>query len=71
ANSAAWVNAVWSSSAESADPSGANSTMRLPLHEAGARAGRLALGREPQPPGGVAMVRAELMARASTAPPRG
>ncbi|WFB09432.1 LacI family transcriptional regulator [Streptomyces sp. LX-29] len=45
-------------------------TVRLPLHDAGARAGRLALGREPEPPGGVAMVRAELMARASTAPPR-
>ncbi|AQW50927.1 LacI family DNA-binding transcriptional regulator [Streptomyces violaceusniger] len=55
----------------SADAVPALTTMRLPLHEAGARAGRLALGREPQPPGGVAMVRAELMARASTAPPRG
>ncbi|MFC9222094.1 LacI family DNA-binding transcriptional regulator [Streptomyces hygroscopicus] len=54
----------------SADAVPALTTMRLPLHEAGARAGRLALGREPQPPGGVAMVRAELMARASTAPPR-
>ncbi|MEU4897163.1 LacI family DNA-binding transcriptional regulator [Streptomyces sp. NPDC044780] len=54
----------------SADAVPALTTMRLPLHEAGARAGRLALGRDPQPPGGVAMVRAELMARASTAPPR-
>ncbi|MFF7653791.1 LacI family DNA-binding transcriptional regulator [Streptomyces sp. NPDC007983] len=54
----------------SADAVPALTTVRLPLHEAGARAGRLALGREPQPPGGVAMVRAELMARASTAPPR-
>ncbi|WNE96676.1 LacI family DNA-binding transcriptional regulator [Streptomyces luomodiensis] len=53
----------------SADAVPALTTMRLPLHEAGARAGRLALGRDPQPPGGVAMVRAELMARASTAPP--
>ncbi|MER6141115.1 LacI family DNA-binding transcriptional regulator [Streptomyces sparsogenes] len=54
----------------SADAVPALTTVRLPLHEAGARAGRLALGREPQPPGGVAMVRSELMARASTAPPR-
>ncbi|WP_055552684.1 LacI family DNA-binding transcriptional regulator [Streptomyces sp. NBRC 110028] len=54
----------------SADAVPALTTVRLPLHEAGVRAGRLALGREPQPPGGVAMVRAELMARASTAPPR-
>lgn len=55
----------------SADAVPALTTMRLPLHDAGARAGRLALGREPQPPGGVAMVRAELMSRSSTAPPRG
>ncbi|MYU18972.1 substrate-binding domain-containing protein [Streptomyces sp. SID8361] len=55
----------------SADAVPALTTMRLPLHDAGARAGRLALGREPQPPGGVAMVRAELMARSSTAPPHG
>ncbi|MDX3229862.1 LacI family DNA-binding transcriptional regulator [Streptomyces sp. ME19-01-6] len=54
----------------SADAVPALTTVRLPLHEAGARAGRLALGRESQPPGGVAMVRSELMARASTAPPR-
>ncbi|RNG20790.1 LacI family DNA-binding transcriptional regulator [Streptomyces botrytidirepellens] len=54
----------------SADAVPALTTVRLPLHDAGVRAGRLALGREPQPPGGVAMVRAELMARASTAPPR-
>ncbi|MFH8368818.1 LacI family DNA-binding transcriptional regulator [Streptomyces sp. NPDC018031] len=53
----------------SADAVPALTTVRLPLHEAGARAGRLALGREPLPPGGVATVRAELMARASTAPP--
>ncbi|MEV0598964.1 LacI family DNA-binding transcriptional regulator [Streptomyces sp. NPDC050315] len=43
-------------------------TMRLPLAEAGARAGRLALDRETPPPGGVTTIRAELMARASTAP---
>lgn len=55
----------------SADAVPALTTVRLPLQEAGMRAGRLALGREPLPPGGVAMVRAELMARASTAKPRG
>ena len=54
----------------SADAAPALTTVRIPLHEAGARAGRLALGREPAPPGGVATVRTELMARASTAPPR-
>jgi len=54
----------------SADAVPALTTVRLPLHDAGVRAGRLALGREPRPPGGVAMVRAELMARASTAPPK-
>ncbi|TGA84978.1 LacI family DNA-binding transcriptional regulator, partial [Streptomyces palmae] len=41
-------------------------TVRLPLRSVGARAGRLALGQEPLPPGGVAMVPAELMARSST-----
>ncbi|MBH5334991.1 LacI family DNA-binding transcriptional regulator [Streptomyces pactum] len=54
----------------SADAVPALTTVRLPLYEAGARAGRLALGREPLPPGGVAMIRAELMVRASAAPPR-
>ncbi|WP_327392226.1 LacI family transcriptional regulator [Streptomyces sp. NBC_01186] len=54
----------------SADASPALTTVRLPLYEAGARAGRLALGRQAPPPGGVATVRAELMVRASTAPPR-
>lgn len=54
----------------SADASPALTTVRLPLHEAGARAGRLVLGREAVPPGGVATVRAELMVRSSTAPPR-
>ncbi|MFF5715873.1 LacI family DNA-binding transcriptional regulator [Streptomyces buecherae] len=53
----------------SADAAPALSTVRLPLYEAGARAGRLALGREAPPPGGVAMIRAELMIRDSTAPP--
>ncbi|MTE19135.1 LacI family DNA-binding transcriptional regulator [Streptomyces sp. TRM43335] len=54
----------------SADAAPALTTVRIPLHEAGARAGRLALGRESAPPGCVATVRTELMARASTAPPR-
>ncbi|MER6994885.1 LacI family DNA-binding transcriptional regulator [Streptomyces sp. NPDC000410] len=45
-------------------------TVRLPLHEAGVRAGRLAMGKEAPPPGGIATIGAELMARASTAPPR-
>ncbi|MBQ0829157.1 LacI family DNA-binding transcriptional regulator [Streptomyces tagetis] len=45
-------------------------TVRLPLAEAGARAGRIAMGREEPPPGGIATVRGELMVRASTAPPR-
>ncbi|NGO67358.1 LacI family DNA-binding transcriptional regulator [Streptomyces boncukensis] len=54
----------------SADAAPAMTTVRLPLHQAGVRAGRLALGREAPPPGGVATVRAELTARASTAPPR-
>ncbi|MEU3917790.1 LacI family DNA-binding transcriptional regulator [Streptomyces sp. NPDC029004] len=45
-------------------------TVRLPLYEAGARAGRLAMGAEAPPPGGIATIAAELMARSSTAPPR-
>ncbi|HCA86108.1 MAG TPA: LacI family transcriptional regulator, partial [Streptomyces sp.] len=53
----------------SADAVPALTTVRLPLHEAGARAGRLAMGRDTPPPGGVATIRADLMARASTAPP--
>ena len=53
----------------SADASPALTTVRIPLHDAGARAGRLALGRETPPPGGVANVRVELMVRSSTAPP--
>ncbi|MFJ9825974.1 LacI family DNA-binding transcriptional regulator [Streptomyces sp. NPDC101160] len=46
-------------------------TVRLPLHEAGARAGRLALGTEAAPAGGTAVIPAELVVRGSTAPPRG
>ncbi|SCK19568.1 LacI family DNA-binding transcriptional regulator [Streptomyces sp. WMMB 322] len=55
----------------SADASPTLTTVRIPLHDAGARAGRLALGRETPPPGGVATVRTELLARGSTAPPPG
>ncbi|MGP3987583.1 LacI family DNA-binding transcriptional regulator [Streptomyces sp. 3N207] len=54
----------------SADASPSLTTVRLPLHEAGARAGRLALGTLPPPPGGVTAVGHELVVRASTAPPR-
>ncbi|GLF93612.1 LacI family DNA-binding transcriptional regulator [Streptomyces yaizuensis] len=44
-------------------------TVRLPLAEAGARAGRIAMGREAVPPGGLATMGATLLARASTAAP--
>lgn len=53
----------------SVDAVPALTTVRLPLHEAGARAGRLATGAEEAPPGGVATIGAELMVRGSTAPP--
>ncbi|WP_432052641.1 LacI family DNA-binding transcriptional regulator [Streptomyces xiamenensis] len=52
------------------DAAPALTTVRIPLHEAGARAGRLALGREDAPAGRVATLPADLMVRASTAPPR-
>ncbi|RBM11941.1 LacI family DNA-binding transcriptional regulator [Streptomyces sp. PT12] len=45
-------------------------TVRLPLYDAGAKAGRLALGREEGPPGGVATFRGDLMVRESTGAPR-
>ncbi|MDN3022713.1 LacI family DNA-binding transcriptional regulator [Streptomyces sp. S.PB5] len=45
-------------------------TVRLPLAEAGARAGRIAMGREEEPPGGIAVIRGELMVRGSTGGPR-
>ncbi|WNM35254.1 LacI family DNA-binding transcriptional regulator [Streptomyces sp. Li-HN-5-11] len=45
-------------------------TVRLPLAEAGARAGRIATGREEPPPGGIATVRGELMVRGSSGVPR-
>ncbi|MGW0928239.1 LacI family DNA-binding transcriptional regulator [Streptomyces sp. NPDC002644] len=54
----------------SADAVPALTTVRLPLQEAGARAGRLALGREEPPASGVAGIGAELVVRASTAAPR-
>lgn len=46
-------------------------TVRLPLAEAGARAGRIAMGREEAPIGGIATVRGELMVRGSCGQPRG
>ncbi|OKI04575.1 LacI family transcriptional regulator [Streptomyces sp. CB02923] len=53
----------------SVDAAPALTTVRLPLQEAGARAGRLAMGREAPPPGDVAMIPAELMVRGSTSAP--
>ncbi|PRH76122.1 LacI family transcriptional regulator, partial [Streptomyces solincola] len=50
----------------SVDAVPALTTVRLPLHEAGARAGRLAVGAEPPPPGGRATIAGELVVRAST-----
>ncbi|MFD7918332.1 LacI family DNA-binding transcriptional regulator [Streptomyces sp. NPDC059740] len=52
-----------------ADTVPALTTVRLPLQEAGARAGRLALGRERPPHGNVTTLRADLMVRQSTAAP--
>lgn len=54
----------------SVDASPALTTVRIPLQEAGARAGRLVMGRLAPPPGGVATIGTELMVRGSTAPPR-
>jgi LacI family transcriptional regulator len=53
----------------SVDAVPALTTVRIPLQEAGARAGRLVMGRQGPPPGGLATVRTELMVRASTAAP--
>ncbi|MEV0451280.1 LacI family DNA-binding transcriptional regulator [Streptomyces sp. NPDC050600] len=55
----------------SVDAVPALTTVRLPLHEAGLRAGRLALGAEEPPPGGLATIPAELVVRGSTGRPRG
>lgn len=54
----------------SVDASPALTTVRLPLREAGARAGRLVMAQEVPPPGGVATIPATLVVRASTAPAR-
>ncbi|MGA4955061.1 LacI family DNA-binding transcriptional regulator [Streptomyces lavendulocolor] len=53
----------------SVDAVPALTTVRLPLHEAGARAGRLATGTEAPPPGGVATIGGDLVVRASTGRP--
>ncbi|GGU42178.1 LacI family DNA-binding transcriptional regulator [Streptomyces lavendofoliae] len=53
----------------SVDAVPALTTVRLPLYEAGARAGRLATGTEAPPPGGIATIGGELMVRASTGRP--
>jgi LacI family transcriptional regulator len=55
----------------SADAVPALTTVRLPLGEAAARAGRIAMGREPAPETGTAVIAGELVVRASTAAPRG
>ncbi|WP_372351393.1 LacI family DNA-binding transcriptional regulator [Streptomyces sp. KL116D] len=55
----------------SVDAVPALTTVRLPLAEAAARAGRIAMGREAAPPGGVDVVRGELAVRGSTGAPRG
>ncbi|WP_137989217.1 LacI family DNA-binding transcriptional regulator [Streptomyces vilmorinianum] len=55
----------------SVDAVPALTTVRLPLQEAGARAGRLAMGTEEAPAGGVSTIPAELLVRDSTARPRG
>ncbi|MFF6995174.1 LacI family DNA-binding transcriptional regulator [Streptomyces sp. NPDC008313] len=54
----------------SVDAVPALTTVRLPLAEAGARAGRIAMSREDPPPGGIATISGELMVRGSTAAPR-
>ncbi|MEU7482882.1 LacI family DNA-binding transcriptional regulator [Streptomyces sp. NPDC042319] len=52
----------------SADAAPALTTVRLPLGDAGALAGRLAMGREPAPSAGVTLLSSELVIRNSTAP---
>lgn len=54
----------------SVDAVPALTTVRLPLPEAGALAGRIAMGREEPPEGGIVMVRGELMVRGSTGVPK-
>ncbi|MFH8405089.1 LacI family DNA-binding transcriptional regulator [Streptomyces sp. NPDC018019] len=53
----------------SADAVPALTTVRLPLQEAGARAGRLAMGREMPPPGEIATIHGDLVVRDSTSAP--
>ncbi|MBE2997540.1 LacI family DNA-binding transcriptional regulator [Nocardiopsis sp. HNM0947] len=53
----------------SSDTVPALTTVRIPLTEAGRTSGRLALGNESPPPGGLLPVRTELLVRDSTAPP--
>ncbi|MFE9643651.1 LacI family DNA-binding transcriptional regulator [Streptomyces sp. NPDC006365] len=55
----------------SVDAVPALTTVRLPLSEAGAQAGRIAMGREEAPEEGIATVRGELMVRGSTGVPKG
>ncbi|MDG4866042.1 substrate-binding domain-containing protein, partial [Streptomyces sp. T-3] len=54
----------------SVDAVPALTTVRLPLHQAGARAGRIAMGREKAPGGELGTVRGELVVRGSTGAPR-
>ncbi|WP_405581797.1 LacI family DNA-binding transcriptional regulator [Streptomyces sp. NBC_01190] len=53
----------------SVDASPALTTVRVPLLAAGMLAGRLVMGRQEPPPGGVTTVGTELIVRGSTAPP--
>jgi LacI family transcriptional regulator len=53
----------------SVDVTPALTTVRLPLQAAGARAGRLVMGAQEPPAGGVAVIEATLIPRASTARP--
>ncbi|MFF8408623.1 LacI family DNA-binding transcriptional regulator [Streptomyces omiyaensis] len=55
----------------SVDAVPALTTVRLPLHDSGVRAGRLAMGTEEAPAGGTAPVPGQLVVRDSTAAPRG
>ncbi|WP_415950509.1 LacI family DNA-binding transcriptional regulator [Streptomyces sp. KLOTTS4A1] len=52
------------------DVAPALTTVRLPLHEAGARAGRIAMRREAEPPERMSVIPGELVVRGSTAAPR-
>ncbi|KRV47817.1 LacI family transcriptional regulator [Wenjunlia vitaminophila] len=54
----------------SADAFPGLTTVRLPLYQAGALAGRLLMGHESPPPDGLVTIPAEVVRRDSTAPPR-